>query len=118
VKIDGLEVEWADGLPSFFSRGIQLEDFNNIDIDGFSGGPAHADCGKAAIAHSKGGKVSIRNSRAARGTGVFLSMADVHDGGMFVNNALGEARIVCAPEKLPFQAWGNLLPKEAGDKHP
>jgi hypothetical protein len=118
VKMDGLEVEWAEGLPSFFSHGIQFENFNNIDIDGFSGGPAHPDGGKAAIALSRGGKVSIRNSKAARGTGVFLSVADVVDAGLFVNNDLGEARIVCEPEKLPFQASGNLLPKEAGAKHP
>ncbi|HUD46385.1 MAG TPA: hypothetical protein VMR33_06125 [Candidatus Baltobacteraceae bacterium] len=118
MKIDGLEVEWAERLPSFFSHGIQFEDFNNIDIEGFSGGPAHEDGGNAAIALSKGGGVSIRNCKAARGTGVFVSVADVVDGGLFVNNDLSEARIVCEPEKLPFQAWGNLLPKGAGDKHP
>ncbi len=118
VKIDGLEVEWADGLASFFSHGIQLEDFNNLDIDGFSGGPAHEDGGKAAIALSRGGKVSIRNCKAARGTGVFVSVADVVGGGLFVNNDLAEARIACEPEKLPFQASGNLLPKQAGDQHP
>jgi polygalacturonase len=117
VKIDGLEVEWADGLPAFFSHGIQIENFNNIDIDGFSGGPAHKDSGNAAIALSKGAKVSIRNSKAARGTGVFVSVADVVDGGLFVDNDLGEARSVCDSEKLPFQASGNLLPKEPGDKH-
>jgi polygalacturonase len=117
VKIDCLEVEWAAGLPSFFSHGIQCENFSNVDIDGFCGGPAHQDGGKAAIALSKGGKVSIRNSRAARGTGVFVSVADVFDCGLFVNNDLGEARKVCEPEKLPFQASGNLLPKENGDLH-
>jgi len=117
VKIDGLEVEWADGLPSFFSHAIQFENFDNVDIDGFSGGPAHPDGGQAAIALSKGGHVSIRNSRAARGTGVFLSVADVVDGGLFVNNDLREARVICQPEKLPFQASGNLLPKGVGHKH-
>jgi len=110
VKINGLEVEWADGLPSFFSSGIQIEDFSDVDIDGFSGGPAHEDGGKAAIALSKGRKVSIRDSKAARGTGVFVSVADVADGGVFVNNDLREARIVCDSEKMPFQASGNVLP--------
>jgi hypothetical protein len=47
-----------------------------------------------------------------------VSVADVVDGGLFVNNDLGEARIVCEPEKLPFQASGNILPKEARDKNP
>jgi parallel beta-helix repeat protein len=118
VKIDGLAVEWADGLPSFFSHGIQLEDFDNIDLDGFSGGPAHQDGGRAAISLSQGGHVSIRNCKAARGTGLFVSASNVVAGGLFVNNDLGEARIVCDPEVFPFQASGNLLPKEAGDKHP
>ena len=110
VKIDGLEVEWAEGLPSFFSNGIQCEDIENIDIDGFSGGPAHKDSGNAAIALSRGGNVSIRNSKAARGTGVFVSVADVADGGVFVNNDLKEARSVCNSEKMPFQPVGNVLP--------
>jgi hypothetical protein len=118
VKLDGLEVEWADGLPSFFSHGIQCEDFHDLDIDGFNGGPAHKDRGMAAIALSKGGRVSIRNCKAARGTGVFVSVADGVEGGLFVDNDLTEARKVCEPERLPFQASGNLLPKEAGQKTP
>jgi parallel beta-helix repeat protein len=117
VKMEGFEVEWAGGLASFFSHGIQFEDFHNIDIDGFRGGPAHNGSGKAAIALSTGGEVSIRNCQAARGTGVFVSVADVVDGGLFVNNDLAEARSVCEPEKLPFQASGNILPKAAADKH-
>jgi hypothetical protein len=111
VKIDGFEVEWADGLPAFFSHGIQFDDFHNIDIDGFSGGPAHSDSGNAAIALSTGGDVSIRNCKAARGTGVFVSVSNVVDAGLFVNNDLGKARSLCEPEKLPFQASGNILPK-------
>jgi polygalacturonase len=117
LKIHGLEVEWADGLPSFFTHGIQCENFNDVEIDGFTGGPAHKDGAKSVLALSKGSKISIRNSKAAKGTGVFLSYADVVDGGLFVNNDLGEARKVCEPEKLPFQASGNRLPKEPSDKH-
>jgi len=118
VKINGFAVEWADGLPPFFSHGIQFEDFHNIVIDGFSGGPAHKDSGKAAIALSKGGQVSIRNCTAARGTGAFVSLADVAEGGLFVNNDLGEARSVCDQAKLPFESSGNRLPKAMGDQHP
>ncbi len=117
VKIDGLEVEWADGLAPFYSHAIQVEDFSNIDIDGFSGGPAHRDSGAAAISLVRGGKVSIRNSKAAPGTGVFVSVADVVDGGLFVNNDLSEARKVCESEKLPFEASGNVLPKNVGNNH-
>jgi hypothetical protein len=115
LKIEGLEVEWADGLPSFFTSGIQCENLHDVDIDGFSGGPAHADGGKAAIALSKGKGVSIRNSEAGKGTGVFLSHSEV-EGGLFVNNDLGEAQKVCDPAKLPSQASENRLPKKPGDK--
>jgi hypothetical protein len=117
VKMDGFEVEWADGLPPFFSHGIQFEDFHHLEIDGFSGAPAHQDGGKAAIALAKGRQVSIRNSKAARGTGVFVSATDVVEGGLFVNNDLGEARTVFEPAEVPFQASGNLLPKDKGDEH-
>jgi polygalacturonase len=117
LKIHGLEVEWADGLPSFFTSGIQCENFNDVDIEGFSGSPAHKDGGKPVIALSKGSTISIRNCKAGKGTGVFLSHSDVVEGGLFVNNDLAEAREVCAPEKLPFQASGNRLPKEPGHKH-
>jgi hypothetical protein len=112
VKIDGFEVEWADGLPSFFSHAIEVEDFNNVDIDGFAGSPAHEEGGKSAIALSRGGNVSIRNSKAAKETSVFVSVADVVEAGLFVNNDLRNAEKVCDPEKIPFQeVSGNLLPR-------
>jgi hypothetical protein len=117
VKIDGFEIEWADGLPAFFSHGMECEDFMNVDIDGFTGGPAHKDDGRSAIALVRGKNISIRNSTAGAGTSVFVSATDVVNGGLFVNNDLREARKVGEPEKLPFQSLGNLLPKEAGDKH-
>lgn len=112
VKIDRLEVTWDNDLPAFFSSGIQCEDFSNIDIDGFSGGPAHKDSGNAAIVVSRGNNISIRNSRATQGTGVFVSTADVTDCGLFVNNDLRNAQIISDPEKLPFQASGNILPRK------
>ncbi len=112
-----MEVEWADGLPSFFSNGIQCEDFTNIEINAFNGGPAHKDDDNAAIALSKGANVSIHDSRASPGTGVFVSLANVGNAGLFVNNDLRNARRVSEPEKLPFQASGNILPKDPGDKN-
>jgi hypothetical protein len=112
VKIDGFEVGWDGDLPAFFSSGIQCEDFSNVDIDGFSGGPAHKGGGVAAIALSRGSNVSICNSRASQTTGVFVSAVDVVNAGLFVNNDLRAAQIVSEPEKLPFQASGNNLPKK------
>jgi hypothetical protein len=118
VRIAGFTLEWADGLPSFFSHGIQFEDFKNVDIDRFSGGPAHNEGGDAAIALDRGNHISIRNCRATAGTGVFVSVKNVADPGLFVDNDLREAKKICQPETLPFQASGNLWPKDSGDKHP
>jgi len=118
VKIQGLDVEWADDVPAFFTHAIQFEDFHNIAIDAFTGGPAHHDGSKAAIAFSNGSQISIRNSRAAKGTGAFVSLTDVVVGGLFVNNDLAEARKVCDPESFVFQASGNRLPGPPGDKDP
>ncbi|HEY3854671.1 MAG TPA: glycosyl hydrolase family 28-related protein [Verrucomicrobiae bacterium] len=112
VKIDGLEVEWAADSPAFFSSAIQIEDFKDVDIDNFSGGPAHESSGKAAIDLARGSGISIRNSRAAQGTGTFVSTVEVVDCGLFVNNDLHEARTVSSPKKNPFQTSGNILPKK------
>ena len=111
VQIKGMDVEWDAGLPPFFSHAIQCEDFKDIDIDGFSGGPAHTDGAKPAIALLRGNNISIRNCTAAPGTGVFVSVNGVTNAGLFVNNNLREAKKVCDPAELPFQeSSGNTLP--------
>ncbi len=73
VKIAGLEVEWADDLPAFFSNAIQVEDFKNVDIDGFNGcRPAHGNGGKDRQSTWPGEALefqfAIRAPREARAT--------------------------------------------------
>jgi polygalacturonase len=117
VKVHSFEVEWSEGLPSFFTHAIQLESARDIDIDSFRGGPAHKDGVHAAIALSKVGKISIRNSTASKGTGAFVSFAEVTDGGLFTDNDLAEARKVSEPGDLPFQVSGNRPPKQPRNAH-
>lgn len=110
VKIHGLDVEWDDDLPTFFSHAIEMEDFQNVEIDGFNGGPAPGARGKAAIAVDRGRGLSIRNCHASAGTGAFVSLSNVADPGLFVNNDLRLAQRPFEPETTAFQAFANILP--------
>jgi len=116
LKIHGLELEWADNLPDYFSHGIQCENFRNLEIDGFQGRQAPKSGQTAAIALQHGSGVSIRNSQAAEGTATFLSLSDVTDQRLFVNNDLAKARKAMEPAKSSFRLYGNILPAEAKAK--
>jgi len=113
LSLRGFEAEWADDIPAFFSSGIEIEKFSNVDIDGFSGRQAHKN-GKAAVIRLSDGRfVSIRNSVATKDAGVFLEHFQVR-GSLFVHNDLTRARSVANPAKLPFTASGNLMPGTGG----
>lgn len=111
LKIHGLAVAWDSALPAFFSHGIELEDFENVVIDGFTGGPGPGAAGQSAIALSGGHGLTIRNSQAAPGTGPFISFTNISGGGLLIDNDLRKAGRVSEPEGLPLQASGNLRPK-------
>lgn len=97
LKIRGLELEWDDNLPRFFNHGIQCEHFRNLEIDGFNGRQPHKTDNRAAIALNDGSGITIRNCKAAEGTGVFLSRSDIRGEWLFVNNDLSEAKKVSEP---------------------
>src|SRR5208282_6007314 len=63
-----LEPAPGTGAPSRAGL-VTARHANNVDIEGFSGRPAHKDGEKAAIALSKGSNISIRSSKAEKGTG-------------------------------------------------
>jgi len=115
LAISGMEVEWAGGLPAFFTHGLQIEDFRNVDIDGFRGGPAHKESGNAAIALSRGRGISICNCKASEGTGVFLAHSEVEGAGVFANNDLSLARKAIEPARLQATVSGNRLPGQTGE---
>ncbi len=58
----------------------------------FIGRQAHLGDSRAAIVLDKVNGATIRNCRAAEGTGVFLQAVDVNDGRLFVNNDLSNAQ--------------------------
>jgi len=70
LKISGFETEWEEGLPDFFNHSIWCQNVSDVVIDGFVGRQAHLGDSRAAIVLDKVNGVTIRNCRAAEGTGV------------------------------------------------
>jgi hypothetical protein len=106
--VDGLRIhdfvlQWETNLPDYFSDGIHCEHFADLNIDGFQGGPAPNHGSSAAISLQHGHAVSIRNCQAEPGTATFLSLADVQDQRLFVDNDLLDAARPTRPEKTNFK---------------
>jgi polygalacturonase len=102
LKIHGLEVDWADPLPDFFSEAIYCENFKDLTMDGFVGRQARPSV-ESAVVLKNGSKVSVRNCQAAPGTSTFLSLAGVTDLRSFVNNDLSDAKVAISPPESQFQ---------------
>jgi hypothetical protein len=119
-KVAGLElrdvqVDWAESMPDYFSDGLRVEDFKDLTIESFAGRQAHAATG-AAIDLQNGSGVSIVNSRATRGTRIFLQLDRVQDRRVFVNYDLGGATEAIAPANDTFvsQIGAPMLKHKAG----
>ena len=113
LRVHGLTLEWASDLPDYFSDGIECEDFNNLDLDGFEGRQAPTTSANAAIVLRRGHGVSIRNSKAAAGTLTFLSAAGVTGEGLFAENDLRSAKRMFGGGAGKFILFGNALPSIA-----
>jgi len=74
------------------------------------GRQAFGSSANAAIALRRGSTVSIRDSRAAKGTGVFLLLLGVTGERLFVDNDLSQARQAFQPEKALLKLHGNEMP--------
>jgi hypothetical protein len=110
LRIHDFELEWGEGLPPYFSNGMECENFRDLDIDGFSGRQARASSQEAVIDLKDGQGVAIRNSTATEGTGTFLSLSGVTQERLFVNNDLGAAQRAMRPAYSGFKSYGNILP--------
>ena len=107
LEISGLQIAWDDNLPEFFNHAIWCENFKGVTIDGFVGRQAHIGDNRAAIVLDKGSGATIRNCRAAEGTGIFLQTLDVNDGRLFVNNDLSKAQQTGESAESVFREFGN-----------
>ena len=112
LDIHGLTVEWADDVPAYYSNAIECEDFKRLDLDGFYGRQAAHTTAKEAIVLRRGQGVTIRNSKAATGTLIFLSGTELTGEGLFSGNDLRGAREAFAGAKSGFTLFGNLMPEK------
>jgi hypothetical protein len=99
--VHGLELQWGDNLPDYFSDGIHCEQFHAINIDQFEGRQAQAR--GAALSFSDGVGLSITGSTAAPGTSTFLNLSKVSDRRAFVNYDLTAARRIIVPAGTTFR---------------
>jgi polygalacturonase len=112
---DGLEltdfsVEWKDDLPVFFTNAIHCEEFNDLTIDGFKGQSRNPAL-HPSISLSNGKEVTIRNSKATKGTVNFLKHNNIEDYRLFGGNDLLNAKGAFVPSTTGFTMYGNIMPK-------
>jgi len=110
LKIEGFDLEWVGPAADYLTHGIEVEDFEDLVIDGFKGKQASEKPGTAAIALNRGKNVTIRNCQARTGTGTFLIHSSLSEEGLFVNNDLARAQKAFQPEKTSFTSYGNIAP--------
>lgn len=115
-RVRGLELQWGEGLPDYFSDGVECVDFRDITIDQFEGRQAH---GTAAMSFSNGSELSITGSTAAPGTATFLKLSHVTDLRAFVNYDLSAAKDVLVPAQSAFRVsnirLGRSKPRQGGN---
>ena len=114
--IDGLHIQnssiaWEKPASEFFSSGVELEDFRNLDVSVFRG--SNAPGAKAAVFLLRNGNgVSIRNSTAEPGTNVFLDARGVSGKRLLMNNDLSSAATVLKGHAVQFTQRGNYTGRE------
>jgi hypothetical protein len=109
LEIHGLEVQWADAMPPYYSSALEVEDVENLSIDRFEGRQASIGSKAPVIALRRVKGVSIRDSSATEGASTFLSTSEVTGEGLFEGNNVSRARRAFNV-KTAFELSGNLLP--------
>jgi parallel beta-helix repeat protein len=110
--IDGLHIQnssidWQNPA-NFFSSAIELENFKTLDLNGFHASEA-PDSVSADISLRNGSGVSIRNSAADAGTGVFLETHAVSGRRLLMNSDLSGASTIFKGDAVQFTLRGNYL---------
>jgi hypothetical protein len=97
-------------LAEFFSGAIELEDFENLDVDEFRGLQAPGSAA-SAITLRRGENATLRNCTAAPGTGVFLEAHGVSGKKLLIDSDLANAGTVLKGDAAGFVLRGNYLPQ-------
>jgi hypothetical protein len=110
LDVRGLSVDWAADVPAYFSNAIECEDFQRLNVDGFYGRQAPTNAAKEAVALRRGRDATIQNSKAAPGTGIFLSSDELTGKKLFSGNDLRGSERAFPDDKTGFTLSGNLMP--------
>jgi hypothetical protein len=79
LTIRNLNLQWEEGLPAFFGKAIECEQFQDLEIDGFRGSTAHSDRAEAAISLRDGVGANLRNCRVDASSAILLAHERVTD---------------------------------------
>ncbi|HLY18583.1 MAG TPA: glycosyl hydrolase family 28 protein [Bryobacteraceae bacterium] len=91
LRLKDVEVIWDKPAAAKWKTALRLEDAQDVELEGFRGRPAAADAPAAAFVNVDG--ATLRNSSAATGTDVYLSVAGAKSRAIrLLNNDLGGAR--------------------------
>ncbi len=74
LALRNVEVEWRGELPAFFSEAIEIEDFEDVTIDGFRGRQAHSG---PVISLRRGRMATVRDCALKPGSGPLLATTAV-----------------------------------------
>src|SRR5262249_18374716 len=88
LNLRGFQLEWASGIPEYFSNAIECEDFKNLEIESFAGRQASVSSADPVIALRRGQGVSIRGCRADESSRTFVSLTHVAKQAVFATNSL------------------------------
>lgn len=109
VSMRDLKVTWmGDDLPGYYRSGLACVDVAGLLVDGFVGRQAHRDSDDAAIALRDSQNLTVRNSRAAEETAIFLSLDGTDNERLFTNNDILDAESAGDVDK--FATSGNASP--------
>lgn len=107
VTMRDVTLSWADDVPDYYRNGLACSNVDGLLVDGFVGRQAHRNRDDAAIRLENTRDITIRNSRAKRGTSTFLSLDATDEERLFVNNDLLDADTAVDTDLSPFSRSGN-----------
>lgn len=92
LKLKDVEVIWDKPAAAKWRSALRLDDAQDVELDGFRGRPAAA--GAPAVEFTNVDGATVRNSKAAPSTEVFLNVAGAKSRGIQLRgNDLGAAKI-------------------------
>jgi hypothetical protein len=91
-KLKDVEVIWDKPSSAKWQSALRVDDAQDVELEGFRGRPAGA--GVPAVAFTNVDDATVRNSKAAPGTELFLDVAGAGSSGIrLVGNDLGAAKV-------------------------